>query len=375
MKKFLLLLGACIMLGSCSKAGEDEESALITPGNDSQNSQDSQSSQDPQDSQNSQDSQGSTGSQGSPGSQDQDSPAYHASVFLKCKAVSENKIEFEFSQPVKVKSLGFDPVLKVASIEDGSTVRVTLEENAAPGLLVNADLSAEDEHENTVKVRVQLRIKNNRMPALVINEVRTEYTKPKAEFIEFKIKTPGNLGAMRVFMAGGSQKPTVYEFSPVEVDEGEFVVLHLRKIEGECKDEYGGNLSESGGTDSSPNARDFWVPDVAKLINKTGVIYVLDQDDRVLDALMFSEKQDVKWTEDYLAEAAEFLYNSGAWKSASGKVCGPADAFSSVGTTNTRTLCRNENAEDTNTAADWYITVTSGATPGKSNNPKRYVPI
>jgi len=355
------------MLGSCSKAEEDEESALITPGSDSQNSQDSQGSQDPQDSQDSQDSQESVGSQ--------DSPAYLASVFLKCRAVSENKIEFEFSQPVKVKSLGFDPVLNVASIEDGSTVRVTLEENAAPGLLVNADLSVEDEHENTINVCAQLRIKNNRMPAVVINEVRTKYTKPKVEFIEFKIKTPGNLGAMRVFMAGGSQKPTIYEFSPVEVGEGEYVVLHLRKTEEGCKDECGGDLSESTGTDSSPNARDFWVPGTAKLINNTGVIYVLDQDDHVLDALMFSEKQDVKWTKDYLAEAAEFLYNSGAWKTTGGKVCGPADALSSVGTTATGTLCRNENAEDTNTAADWYITVTSGATPGNSNNPKRYAPI
>jgi len=331
MKK-LLLLGACIVLGSCSTGGTDTAKALMMLGGSSQ-----------------------------------------APVFLECKTISENEIEFEFSRPVKITSLSFDPFLRVASVEGGSIVRVTLEEKAAPGTSLTADLLAEDEHRNTINVLVQLRARNNRMPSLEISEVRTEYSNPRVEFIEFKTKTPGNLGAMRVFMAGGSQKPTVYEFSPVEVGVNEYMVLHLRKREEECKDEYGGDLSESGGTGSSPDARDFWVPGTAKLINKTGVIYVLDQDDRVLDALMFSEKPDAWWTKDYLAEAAEFLYNSGAWKTTGGKVCGPADAISSAGTTATRTLCRNE-TEDTNTAADWYITATSSATPGKPNNPKRYEP-
>jgi len=329
MKKYFLLIGTCILLGSCS-TGEGAVAALLL-GSSSQ-----------------------------------------APMFLDHRTISENEIEFEFSLPVRVTSLKFDPHLEVISIENGSTVRIKLEESNEPGMMFTADLLAEDEKKNTINVLIPLRTRNNRMPELVINEVRTEYSNPRVEFIELKMKKAGNLGAMRIFMAGGSQKPTIYEFSPVEVKMNEIVVLHLRKREDECRDEYGGNLSESGGTGSSPEARDFWVPGTAKLINKTGVVYVMDQDSNILDAVMFSEKPDPWWTKDYLAEAAEFLFSQGAWKSSDGKVCGPADTLSSSGVTATRTICRDETAADTNTSKDWYITVTSGATPGKPNNPNRY---
>jgi hypothetical protein len=42
--------------------------------------------------------------------------------------------------------------------------------------------------------------------------------------------------------------------------------------------------------------------------------------------------------------------------------------------TATRTLCRNEAAGDSNTAADWYICATSGASAGAKNSDKRYDP-
>ncbi|MDR0323023.1 MAG: hypothetical protein LBI12_01085 [Treponema sp.] len=331
MKKYFLILGACIVLGSCS-TGEAAISSMMQ-GDSSQ-----------------------------------------APVFLGCRAVSEREVEFEFSKPVKVTSLAFDPAMAIESVEEGSTVKVILKETAEPGMMITADLLAEDERRNTINVLVPFRARNNRMPVLVINEIRTDYSNPRVEFVEFKIKTAGNLGAMRVFLAGSSQKPTIYEFSPVEVNKDEYMTLHLRKREEDCKDEYSNDLAESGGTGSSPHARDFWVPGIAKLINKTGVVYVMDQDDKVLDAVMFSENPDSWWTKDYLAETAEFLFSQGVWKSVDGKICGPQDAVSSQGTTATRTICRDETAEKTNTKTNWYITATSGATPGTPNNPKRYEP-
>jgi len=324
---YFLLLGVCIALGSCST--EDAAPAAQVAGSSSQ-----------------------------------------ALLYLNCRAVSDDEIEFDFSRPAAITSISFEPALEIASIQDGKTARVRLAEKAGPGILLKADLLAEDEAKNTINVVVSFRSRNDRMPSLVINEVRTEYSNPKAEFIEFKMKTAGNLGAMRVFMAGGSQKPYVYEFAPVEVGEGEYVTLHLRKIEEACMDEYG-DAAESGGTDSS-DARDFWAPGTAKLINKTGVIYVLDQDNRVLDAVMFSDKPDAAWSKDYLAEAAGFLFSQGAWKSAEDSVCLPTDAVNSEKTTATRTICRDETAQDTNTAADWYITAARNATPGRPNSDKRF---
>jgi hypothetical protein len=333
MKKLLFLFGAFIVFGSCSTEDPAPLATLMLGG----------SSQAP--------------------------------VFLNCRALSDDMVEFEFSQPVKVTSLNFDPVLEIASVEDGSIVRVKLDESLKPGTMITADILAEDAKKNSINVLIPFRSRNNRMPSLVINELRTEYSKPKSEFIEFKMKTAGNLGAMRVFFAGSTQKPLMYEFAPVEVNEGEYVVLHLRKIEEECFDEHTDNLAESGGTDSSPSARDFWIPGNSKLINKAaGFVYVLDQDDNVLAAIMHSETQPSWWPKDYLAQAAEFLFLQDAWKSADGGICTPADAINSAGVTPTRTICRDETVVNTNTAADWYIVNTSSATPGKENNPKRYVP-
>jgi hypothetical protein len=330
MKNFcIFLLGACIAFGSCSTG--DAASAAQMLGGSSQ-----------------------------------------ALLYLNCRAVSEDEIEFEFSRPVTVKSINFEPAVEIASIQDGSTVRVRLEEKTGPGILFTADLLAEDDKKNTINVLISFRSRNNRMPSLVINELRTENSKPKAEFIELKMMSDGNLGAVRVFIASNNKEPMVYEFQPVNVKKGEYVVLHLRTTEEGCVDELGSDLSASRGTNATATARDFWAPGNLKLLRKTDAVYLLDQDDRALDAVMLSETQDAWWSKDYFAEAAGFLFSQGAWKTTDGRICGPGDAVISAGTTNTRTICRDEKTDNSNTAADWYITATSSATPGSENSEKRF---
>jgi hypothetical protein len=296
-------------------------------------------------------------------------------IFLSCSAVSESEIHFEFSKPVKVVSLHFSPDIQVNEVENGSTIRVSYSKGPGPGEKLTADILAEDNNGNTINVLVPLRARNSRIPSLVINEIRTEYSKPKCEFIELKTLQSGNLGAMRLFIAGNYKTPMVYEFPSVEVTVGEYITLHLRTTEESNCDELGKNLEESGGVDSSPTARDLWIPSSIKLIHKTDAIYLLDQDDGVVDAVMISESADPWWNKDYFAEAAEFLFNAGAWKSTAGAMCSPADAIRSAGTTLTRTICRDETVtKNSRTASEWYITANSSATPGKPNNLKRYVP-
>jgi len=294
-------------------------------------------------------------------------------VFISCQAVSETEINFCFSLPVKVTSLHFNPAITLDEVENGSIVRVTFSGGPGSGERLTADLLAEDSSGNTINVLVPLLTRNNRIPPLLINEIRTEYSKPKCEFIEFKTLQAGNLGALRLFIAGNYKAPMVYEFPPVEVAAGEYITLHLRTTEETNCDELGRNLDESGGADSSPTARDLWIPGASKLLHKTDVVYVLDQDDGVVDSVLLSESADPWWNKDYFAEAAEFLFKAGAWESQDGNICNPVDAVSSSGTTLTRTICRDETLKQSSgTAADWYITANSSATPGKPNNPKRY---
>jgi len=297
-----------------------------------------------------------------------------APVFLACRAISGTEIEFEFSLPVRVVSLHFSPSVEIVSIDEGSTVRIGYSGELGPGERLTANLLAEDENGNTINVLIPLRTRNDRIPRLLINELRTEYSKPKAEFIEFKILEDGNLGALRVFIAGNYKFPLVYEFSPVEVSAGEYVLLHLRTMEETNKNEYGANLNESGGADAVAGVRDIWVSGTVKLLRKTDIVYVLDQDDEVIDAIMMAETADSWWNKDYLAETADFLFKKGAWSSPEGKIASPKDAVNTfnIKTAMTRSVSRDETVPDTNTMADWYITATSGITPGKPNNPARF---
>jgi len=180
----------------------------------------------------------------------------------------------------------------------------------------------------------------------------------------------GNLAALCVFVAGNNKPTKIYEFKSVEVKEGEYVVLHLRTLEESCKDEYGERLDVSGGTDSCPTARDLWVPDSNKLLHKTEAVYVQDQNGWVLDAVMLSESSSESWGKTYFTEAADFLFDKDVWKSPAGMVCIPSDAVNTSGikTSTAKSICRNENAENTHTKADWYVT-TQGITPGLPNKP------
>jgi len=297
-------------------------------------------------------------------------------VFLECRSVSSTEMAFKFSQSVKVVSCYFDPPLEVKSIEGGDEVTVVFAKKLEEGKRVTADIVVEDSGMNTLNVIVPFRTRNDRMPSLFFNELRTENSKPKAEFVEFVSQGAGNLGGMRLFIAGHSLTTPVYEFAPTEVKTGEYIVLHLRTTEEGCQDETGADLALSLGTDSQNDARDLWVPGNSKLLHKTDALWLMDQDDKIIDAILLSESSDGKWN-DKIAEAASLLGRKKAWLPSNGDVAewspGPSDAVISAGTTSTRTICRdNETLASRPCAGNWYITATSSATPGKPNSSKRY---
>lgn len=298
-----------------------------------------------------------------------------APIFLSCKAVSPEEIDFQFSKPVKVSSMNFDPPMEVESVTDGDLVQVRLSHTAAGGVRVVADILVEDEQGNTLNVLIPFRTRNDRIPDFLVTELRTEYSKPKAEYVEIKTLAAGNLGALRLFIAGSGMEKPVFEFPPAEVKAGEYILIHLRTLDPENSNETGENLGASGGTEAFPDVRDFWVPSEKKKLRASDAVIFLDQDDRVIDAVMLSETADAWWAKDELVQAAELLGRKQAWHplNADG-IPSPADAVITTGTTPTRTICRDETIADNNLATDWYIAATSNASPGKPNKTNRYEP-
>jgi hypothetical protein len=309
-----------------------------------------------------------------------------APVFIACKAVSATEITFRFSRSVTVSSLYFDPPAAVGSVSTGDLVKVRLTgatETGRPlmeGERIVADMVVEDAHGNTLNVVVPFRTRNDKVPPLLITELRTDYSKPKVEYVELKTAGAGNMGALRLFIASNGMETPVFEFPPAAVGKGEYIVVHLRTLDQENSvDETGADLAASPYSkdyESFTDARDFWVPDAKKRVQKKGdAIILMDQDDRVIDAVLISEAADSWWNTENLTTAAELLGKQGAWLPAKGAAApGPGDAASSRNTTATRTICRDEAVPDSNSAADWYITVTSGNTPGKTNTVKRFEP-
>jgi len=306
-----------------------------------------------------------------------------APVFLECRPVSSTELVFSFSHPVKVISVNFDPVLKAESIEDGREVRITFAKPPEEGRKITADILVEDSDRNTLNVIIPFRARNDRMPALIFNELRFDGSGNKVEYIEFLALGTGNLGAMRLFIAHQSLSIPVYEFPSAEIKAGEYIVLHMRNTEEGCLDETGSELSLSGGTDAQAGVRDLWIPGNKKILHNTNGLWLMDQDDSIIDALLLSETPDLGGVSAALAKtfnaAAEFLGKKKAWLPSSGEAEGegwsipcPSDAAITKGTTNTRTFCRDETIPPEHRAGNWYVTVTSGATPGKPNNVKRY---
>jgi hypothetical protein len=284
-------------------------------------------------------------------------------VFTGYKAVSSG-FEFSFSQPVKVLNAAFNPHQEAVIIAEGNSVMIEVQE-LEEAVKLTADILVEDEHGNTLNVLVPVKSRNDRIPQILINEVRTEYSKPRVEFVEFKVLDAGNLGALRVFSAGISIDEPIYEFPSVEVNADEYVVLFFRTLDPASVDETGNDLSLSPGNETSPTIREFWIPEAKKRTDKTDILFIKDQDDQILDAVMMNENQDSSWTKEIHVTAATLLENSGAWS---------ADALYSQHTSPTRTICRDESLSDSNTANEWYITVDRSATPGYANNTKRYIP-
>jgi len=295
-------------------------------------------------------------------------------VFSGVKALSSTQVAFDFSVPVTASSVHFDPPVEIDHIEGGQRLIVTVKNPLPEGYPFVADLLVADEKGNTLSVLSPFRARNDRLPAVRINEIRTEYSKPKVEFVELYISSSGNLGALQVITAlNGVEKP-IYEFPPVEVTRGEYVLLHLRTIEEGCQDELDSNLARSAGTETSPLVRDLWIGGSEERLRKSDGIALVNQDGGILDAVLFSEYTSGDWLKQELLKFSTFLASSEAWIKSDGQIGTilPQDACGSAATTTTRTICRDESVADSNRARDWYVTVTSGATPGLPNRTERY---
>jgi len=206
---------------------------------------------------------------------------------------------------------------------------------------------------------------------MVINELKTEYalSANRAEYIEFKVTQSGNLNGISLNIMNKAKNPFVYNFPAINVSLGEYITLHLRTLENNCKDELENNLALSGGTDSCPTARDLWVAGSEKHLKKTDIIFLEDEGGNVMDAVVLNENPSTKWDKSvsHFAEIMEFLFYEEMWKAVNGGMPTSLDVVNTSKTSTYRSVCRYEGKEISHTANDWYVS-DNGTTPGLPNN-------
>lgn len=291
-------------------------------------------------------------------------------VSLVTESVTE--ISANFTAPVSVACAKVvlldnpdEPISLIWTIgSDPNSVRFVMPNEI--GIGINAALSAtvSDEKGNTLSFSIPFTGYNTRVPLLRINEIRTEYSKPKVEFIELFVVRSGNLSGVEIFNAMNTVKPS-YVFPSVEVAEGDYIVYHLRSVEEGLVDETGA-IDASAGIDSRPFARDFWDTLTSAPLKKTNVLLLRDRKGgAVMDAFLGAETEKTDWPLDALRLAAGEVVDAGQWLPG-GLVL---DAVGSTGSTVTRSIGRNELSADSNRAVDWKICATSKCSPGAPNVP------
>jgi hypothetical protein len=289
-------------------------------------------------------------------------------------AVSASGVNASFSASVSVVSA---EVLVGQGIDGNERIPVTWGEGAETGSILftlgkpcgiaeRAILSGtvRDAKGNTLSFAVPFTAYNDRVPRLRISEVRTDYSKPKVEYIELRALSAGNIGGVEIFNAANGANP-VRELPAAEVASGEYIVWHFRSLEEGLVNETGA-LDASVGVDACATARDFWDTQTKAPFKGTNVIWIRERKGgAILDALLCAEGDKADWPNDAVRSAASEAVKARAWQP------GPSvtDAASAADTTATRTLARDPALTDTDTAADWKVCATGKCSPGTVNVP------
>ena len=292
---------------------------------------------------------------------------YESPKFLELKVNSENSLQLLFSTSINLENLKIYPLgenqeLQVESQNLGEGIwKIDASSNFDCRKIYLIEGYVLDQRGNSLYFKDSFMGFNGRVPKVVINEIRTEYSKPKVEFIELKVLSEGNLGGMELVVASDGEENN-YVFPAVEVNSDDLVVLHFRKIEDGCIDEIENDKELSTATESTSSI-DLWIENSSARIAKSDVILLKNKrQGEVVDSVLYMESSASSWKTPFLSECAELALSSETWI---------GNPVNSDGVTATRTLSRVNLNKD---ASAWIVTATSKASPGKENSSQAYSP-
>ncbi len=275
---------------------------------------------------------------------------------------------------------GGAPIAVASCAVEGKALFLSTESDQDPGADYRVECRARDAWGNSARFALPFTGLNDRLPVLRINEVRTDSSKPKTDIVELYAVSGGLCAGMVLASGVIGDAEWIYRLPSAEVSAGEYLVIHLaRPEEPGWEDETGTDRAASGGPDAFPEGRDFWYPGSATLVKGSGALALYGSPSSpIMDAFLYTDRTSSS-DEDYggfgsakLKRRVEAVIASGAWRAEGG--ARPEACVSSMGTTETRTICRGSASADSDSRADWHIVPTKGSSFGRANSDERYEP-
>ena len=263
---------------------------------------------------------------------------------------------------------------------DGPALVFETQRAGTPGTAYMLEAVVADAQGNTMSFVETVYGFNPDLPEVLINEVTTQGSGNHPDVVELRLLSEGNIGGLTVYAGAPVENDGSIVLPPVELPADSYVVIHF-KPEGIASEH---NETEdpaaSGGLDASDSGWDFWVDGGTGLSGNNGAVSLYDQPGgTLLDALIYSNRtsQSDERYRGFGSKSALAMVDGvvadGGWKPA-GDAVAPEDAVDPEDSTATRSICRSTDAADTDTAADWHITPTSGYSFGGPNTNEVYQP-
>jgi hypothetical protein len=217
-------------------------------------------------------------------------------------------------------------------------------------------------------------------PELKFNELLTEGSSTHPDAVEFYVTKGGGCAGLAFFTGVPGDHDLRYIFPQLEVETGDFIVLHLKPQNIPLEINETDDKAASGGLDADQEAWDLWYRGGdGALSGANGALSLCTSPNGgFMDAVLYSVRtveSDTKYGgfgTAVLRDRVGAIVTAGVWTASAPPR--PEDCARSTGTTSTRTICRSSSSGDTDAGIDWHIVPTKGSTLGGHNVDDVYVP-
>jgi len=309
---------------------------------------------------------------------------FHPPRILAVETRDSHTIELEFDKETEIVpgSLSVSPDLGEPSVSGsgGTKLHLRFPEPTVAGVEYVVDAGVQDARGNSLNFLARVYGHNAYPPDLLINELNPRASTTNPERVELFSRSAGNLAGITLYNGSPSDYNSRFVFPSVEIEAGDYIVLHLRPegVPEEINETLAKN--ESGGSRAVDHAWDYWVAVGGGLPSNNGVVSLYTTPrGRIMDAVIWSNRTSDSdqlyrgFGTRKMMDWVDEVVGDGGW-SISGYEAAPEDAVNPEGSTATRSTGRNSHSEDTDTHLDWHIVPTSGASFGSVNSDDVYSP-